>query len=111
MRAPSASLACSSPTALSEPDYVVANRAEYAAKFHALQPRLASALPCTMPDAAFYLWAAVPGDDVEFARRLYETQNVTVVPGSFLAREAAGGNPGKGRIRIALVAPMAVAAP
>jgi N-succinyldiaminopimelate aminotransferase len=57
-----------------------------------------------MPDAAFYLWTPTPIDDVEFARRLYAAQAVTVVPGSFLARDAHGGNPGRGYVRIALVA-------
>ena len=70
------------------------NRAAYAAKFAALQPRLAAALPCAMPDAAFYLWAATPGDDAEFARRLYAEQAVTVLPGSYFARDAHGDEPG-----------------
>lgn len=57
-----------------------------------------------MPDAAFYLWAEVPGgDDTAFARALYAKKHVTVLPGSFLAREAKGLNPGKGFVRIALV--------
>jgi N-succinyldiaminopimelate aminotransferase len=57
-----------------------------------------------MPDAAFYLWAKVPNcDDTAFARELYRNYHVTVLPGSFLAREAKGINPGKGFVRIALV--------
>jgi N-succinyldiaminopimelate aminotransferase len=32
---------------------------------------------------------------------------VTALPGSFLAREAHGVNPGAGRVRLALVAPKA----
>ena len=80
------------------------NRRRYAAKFAALQPKVAQVLPCAMPEAAFYLWAATPIDDVEFAGRLYAEQNVTVVPGSLLARDTPQGNPGRGRIRIALVA-------
>ncbi len=84
--------------------HVRANRALYAAKFAALQPALATALRCDMPDAAFYLWAEVDGDDAEFARALHASQNVSVLPGSFLARDAHGVNPGRGRVRIALVA-------
>ena len=84
--------------------HVIANRAEYAAKFAALQPKLAAMLSCAMPDAAFYLWARTPIDDVEFARRLVAQQAVTVLPGSFLGRDTHGTNPGRGFIRIALVA-------
>ncbi len=97
-------VAHASVAAWKDEDHVRANRALYAAKFAALQPRLAEVLPCVMPDAAFYLWADVGGDDAEFARALHASQNVTVLPGSYLGREAQGVNPGRGRIRIALVA-------
>lgn len=84
--------------------HVVENRRQYAAKFAAVMPRLKDALAFDAPDAAFYLWARVPGgDDTAFARGLYEKQHVTVLPGSYLARDAAGANPGKGFVRIALV--------
>ena len=99
----SPAVAAASIAAWSDEAHVRDNRAAYAAKFAALQPRLASALPCAMPDAAFYLWAATPGDDAEFVRRLYAEQAVSVLPGSYFAREAHGTNPGRGRIRIALV--------
>lgn len=101
----SPAVAAASLAAWSDESHVRENRAAYAAKFTRLQPRLAQALPCTMPDAAFYLWAATPGDDAEFARRLFAERAVTVLPGSFFAREARGVNPGRGRIRVALVAP------
>ncbi len=100
----SPAVAAASIAAWNDEVHVRANRAEYAAKFRALQPLLAAALPCVMPDAAFYLWAQTPIDDVEFTKRLRAEQAVTVLPGSYLAREAHGTNPGRGRIRIALVA-------
>ena len=91
--------------------HVVANRALYREKFAAVTPLLAEVMDVRLPDAGFYLWAAVPGgDDVAFARDLLAQYNVTVLPGSYLAREgpavgdAKGFNPGAGRIRMALVA-------
>ncbi len=85
--------------------HVVANRDMYRQKFAAVTPLLAQVLDVTLPDAGFYLWAAVPGgDDQAFARELLAQYNVTVLPGSFLARESQGFNPGAGRIRMALVA-------
>jgi N-succinyldiaminopimelate aminotransferase len=89
-------------------EHVEANRAAYQAKFDAVVPLLADCLGARQPDASFYLWLAVPGgDDQAWARRLYAEENVTVLPGSFLARDAHGINPGRGYIRIALVAPQA----
>ncbi len=85
--------------------HVVANRDLYRQKFAAVTPLLAEVMDVRLPDAGFYLWAAVPGgDDVAFARDLLAQYNVTVLPGSYLAREAQGFNPGAGRIRMALVA-------
>jgi N-succinyldiaminopimelate aminotransferase len=84
--------------------HVIENRRQYAAKFAAVLPMLEGVLEFDAPDAAFYLWAKVPGgDDTDFARGLFEAQHVTVLPGSFLARTAAEVNPGKGFVRIALV--------
>jgi len=84
--------------------HVVENRRQYAQKFAAVMPLLKDAMPFDTPDAAFYLWARVPGgDDTAFARELYRSQHVTVLPGSFLARDAGNVNPGKGFVRIALV--------
>lgn len=84
--------------------HVVANRALYRAKFQAVIDILQPALPAAWPDAAFYLWLQTPVADIEFTRRLYAAEGVSVLPGSYLAREARGVNPGAGRIRIALVA-------
>jgi len=84
---------------------VVANRDLYRTKFARVTPLLASALDVRLPDAGFYLWAAVPGgEDIAFARGLLAQYNVGVLPGSLLARDAHGLNPGQGRIRLALVA-------
>ncbi len=84
--------------------HVIENRRQYAEKFAAVMPLLKDVLAFDAPDAAFYLWARVPGgDDAAFARGLYEKEHVTVLPGSYLARDAANVNPGKGFVRIALV--------
>ena len=85
-------------------EHVVANRAQYREKFAQVTPVLAGVIDVALPDAGFYLWAAVKGSDTDFARDLLAQYNVTVLPGSYLAREAGGTNPGAGRIRMALVA-------
>ena len=85
--------------------HVVANRELYRRKFAEVTPLLAGVLDVALPDAGFYLWARVPdGDDVGFAQRLLAQYNVAVLPGSLLARESGGSNPGAGRVRMALVA-------
>lgn len=85
--------------------HVVDNRAQYRRKFAEVTPVLEKVLDVKLPDASFYLWAGVPGgDDQAFARELLAQYNVTVLPGSFLARESGGRNPGAGRVRMALVA-------
>ncbi|MCW8165157.1 succinyldiaminopimelate transaminase [Verminephrobacter aporrectodeae subsp. tuberculatae] len=88
--------------------HVQENRARYREKFSRVTPMLAAVMQVALPDAGFYLWAKVPDalgmDDAEFARALLAQYNVTVLPGSYLAREAEGGNPGAQRVRMALVA-------
>lgn len=85
--------------------HVVDNRARYRRKFAEVTPLLSQVLDVALPDAGFYLWAAVPdGDDVAFAQGLLAQYNLAVLPGSLLARSAHGVNPGAGRIRLALVA-------
>ena len=85
--------------------HVIENRNLYRQKFAEVTPVLGSCLDVRLPDAAFYLWAGVPGgNDESFAKELLTQYNVTVLPGSYLAREVDGKNPGKGRIRMALVA-------
>ncbi len=93
--------------AWNDESHVAENRAQYRAKFDAITPLLQQVLDVALPDAGFYLWADVSRtglSDTEFARRLYAEYNVTVLPGSYLAREAHGSNPGRNRIRMALVA-------
>ncbi len=87
--------------------HVVENRQMYREKFDAVIEVLARAMPVQRPDGGFYLWLETPGADTDFARDLYREQAVTVLPGSYLAREAHGINPGLGRVRAALVAPVA----
>ncbi|MEY2594563.1 MAG: hypothetical protein RI972_2252 [Pseudomonadota bacterium] len=85
--------------------HVQANRALYKRKFEQVTPLLSEVLDVALPDAGFYLWAGVPGgDDVDYTLKLLAQYNVAVLPGSFLARNAHGANPGAGRIRMALVA-------
>ena len=90
--------------AWNDEDHVRDNRAQYRAKFAQVTPLLSAVLDVALPDAGFYLWAGVQTSDTDFARDLYALYNVTVLPGSFLAREAQGFNPGAQRIRMALVA-------
>lgn len=104
----SPTIQAASVAAWNDEEHVEANRAAYGAKFAAVHAKLAEAFAVSLPDASFYLWARVPGgDDQAFARVLFAEEHVTVLPGSLLARDAHGVNPGAGYIRIALVAPLA----
>ena len=87
--------------------HVRENRRLYAEKFAATLPLIQKHLPTEKPDGGFYLWVRTPIDDAEFARALQRDYNVLVLPGSFLARDAHGENPGMNHVRIALVAPLA----
>jgi N-succinyldiaminopimelate aminotransferase len=97
--------------------HVQENRRLYRAKFDAVLPLLQPVLDVARPDAAFYLWAGVPPlppalnaqghpPDIAWARQLLAQYNVNTLPGSLLARSANGHNPGTGRVRLALVAPL-----
>lgn len=87
--------------------HVEENRRLYAEKFRAVLPKIGAPLEATMPEGAFYLWMRTPVDDIVFARDLYHQYNVLVLPGSYLARDVNGRNPGRNRVRVALVAPLA----
>ena len=84
--------------------HVRENRRKYVEKFARITPVMQTALAVKHPEAGFYLWVPTPISDTEFARRLYAEEHVTVLPGSFLARESHGVNPGANYVRMALVA-------
>lgn len=92
--------------AWSEENHVELNRTAYREKFRRVLAVLEDVLDVSMPDAGFYLWAGTPISDEDFGRRLYEQAHVTVLPGSYVGREVDGINPGAGRVRMALVAPL-----
>jgi len=85
-------------------DHVRENRRIYRSKFDAVTEILRQVWPVDIPPGGFYLWPETPVDDQLFARRLIEFANIKVLPGSFLSRETTSGNPGAGRVRMALVA-------
>jgi N-succinyldiaminopimelate aminotransferase len=86
--------------------HVEKNREEYRQKFAMAIELLSPTTDVRLPDAGFYLWLKTPGNDVDFARTLYDRYHVTVLPGSFLSREVEGINPGRDHVRLALVAPL-----
>ena len=104
----SPSVQSASIAAWNDETHVAENRAKYITKFQQVTPLLQEVLDVSLPDAGFYLWAKVDKcttlSDADFAKRLYGEYNVTVLPGSYLARDAHGTNPGQQRIRMALVA-------
>jgi N-succinyldiaminopimelate aminotransferase len=104
----SPSIQMASIAAWKDETHVAENRAKYLQKFNQVTPMLAEVLDVALPDAGFYLWAKVDKllniTDTDFAKRLYAEYNVTVLPGSYVARDAHGINPGANRIRMALVA-------
>jgi N-succinyldiaminopimelate aminotransferase len=90
--------------AWNDEEHVIENRRLYREKFAAAFPLISKTLDVQMPDASFYLWAKTPIDDEVFTQRLYAEEGITVLPGTYLSREFGGINPGKGYVRIALVA-------
>ena len=92
--------------AWNDENHVQANRTLYREKFDAVLDILSPVMDVQRPDGGFYLWPRTPIDDTLFARELFAREHVTVVPGSYLSREVDGFNPGAGRVRMALVAPL-----
>lgn len=90
--------------AWSDEQHVETNRRLYDEKYRYVEQTLTSDLLTGIPDAGFYLWLNIGSDDLAYAQSLFEQQNVTVLPGQFLARTVNGSNPGEGFVRIALVA-------
>ncbi|WP_285422376.1 succinyldiaminopimelate transaminase [Pseudomonas sp. efr-133-TYG-103a] len=93
--------------AWNDEEHVRANRTLYREKFDAVLEILSPVMDVQRPDGGFYLWPNVGTDDAAFCRDLFVTEHVTVVPGSYLSRDVEGFNPGAGRVRMALVAPLA----
>jgi len=90
--------------AWSDEAHVVENRARYREKFNAVLPIISAAITTPVPEAGFYLWPETPIDDEQFAKALWQRAGVGVLPGRYLGRDTALGNPGAQRVRIALVA-------
>ncbi len=95
-----------SQAAWSDEAHVRTNRNLYRTKFDAVLKILQPVLDVKKPEAGFYLWPRLPQDDETFTRELYARENVLVLPGSYLSRATEAGNPGKNRVRMALVAPL-----
>ena len=91
--------------AWNDEEHVIANRCLYQEKFDRVIPILQQVFDVELPDASFYIWLKVPdGDDLAFAKNLWQKAAIQVLPGRFLARDTECGNPGEGYVRIALVA-------
>ncbi|MCP4983021.1 MAG: aminotransferase class I/II-fold pyridoxal phosphate-dependent enzyme, partial [Gammaproteobacteria bacterium] len=93
-------------TAWNDEQHVISNRTLYREKFDRVLQIVSATLAPEAPQAGFFLWSTTPILDTEFAAQLYATQNVTVLPGQFLSRQTASGNPGLNKVRMALVAPL-----
>lgn len=88
-------------------EHVRENRRLYNEKYQQVLPILRDVLDVHQPAAGFYLWPDLGMDDEIFTTDMRRHQNIDVVPGSYLAREVDGANPGRNRTRLALVAPVA----
>jgi N-succinyldiaminopimelate aminotransferase len=88
--------------------HVAASRELYQEKFADADAVFAGMQGYRAPGGGFFLWLPVPeslDDGEQAALKLWRETGVRVLPGAYLSREAGGQNPGKGYIRVALVAP------
>lgn len=92
--------------AWSDEEHVRENRRLYRQKFDAVLPVLQPHMSVTRPAGSFYVWLQTPVPGEEFARELFRLHNLTVLPGAYLSRDTEAGNPGRNRVRIALVPPL-----
>lgn len=84
--------------------HVEASRVLYQAKFRDADAIFAGLQGYRTPGGGFFLW--LPVEDGEAAAlKLWRETGVRVLPGAYLSREVGGENPGRGYIRVALVAP------
>lgn len=94
--------------AWNDESHVEHNRELYREKFARVIEILSPVINIKQPEASFYLWPELGdilgGNDERFAQELHHQQGVTVLPGSYLSRDTANGNPGAGHVRISLVA-------
>ena len=91
-------------TAWNDDPHASAHRTLYRERFNAVLPLLSTAMHCQQPSGGFYIWAQTPGNDLDFAARLYRDFHVRVLPGRLLSQPDDDHGPGAGRVRIALVA-------
>jgi aspartate/methionine/tyrosine aminotransferase len=84
--------------------HVQANLALYQDKFCAADEIFAGLQGFQCPEGGFFLWLPVEDGEAAALKAWTET-GVRVLPGAYLSRDANGENPGKGYIRVALVAP------
>lgn len=85
-------------------EHVIDNRKLYRQKFNAVAEILTESWPLDIPDAGFYFWPVTPCDDLQFTQKLLQHTNIKVLPGSYLSRVIDDQNPGRNRVRMALVA-------
>lgn len=87
-----------------EESHVEESRALYQRKYQIADQVLDGVPGYLCPPAGFFLWLPV-ADGESAALKLWQETGVRVLPGAYLSRDTAEGNPGAGYIRVAMVAP------